>query len=47
MTLDNMRQQGVRGPAVYCLNHTCRHLFASTQAVFLSRGFAFASYSIQ
>ena len=25
MTLKNMREQGVRGLAVYCLNHTCRH----------------------
>jgi hypothetical protein len=25
MTLANMRQQGVRGIAVYCLNHSCRH----------------------
>ena len=25
MTLGNMREQGVRGLAVYCLNHTCRH----------------------
>ena len=25
MTLGNMREQGVRGLAVYCLNHSCRH----------------------
>jgi hypothetical protein len=25
MTLDNMREMGVRGLAVYCLNHACRH----------------------
>jgi hypothetical protein len=25
MTLGNMREQGVRGLAVYCLNHACRH----------------------
>ena len=25
MTLGNMRRQGVRGLAVYCLNHACRH----------------------
>jgi hypothetical protein len=25
MTLGNMREQGVRGLAVYCLNHECRH----------------------
>ena len=25
MTLGNMRKQGVRGLAVYCLNHVCRH----------------------
>ena len=25
MTFGNMREQGVRGLAVYCLNHSCRH----------------------
>jgi hypothetical protein len=25
MTLGNMRRLGVRGLAVYCLNHNCRH----------------------
>jgi hypothetical protein len=25
MDLANMRRQGVRGLAVYCLNHSCRH----------------------
>jgi len=25
MTLGNMRELGVRGPAVYCLNSVCRH----------------------
>ena len=25
MTLGNMRQQGVRGLAVFCLNHACLH----------------------
>jgi hypothetical protein len=25
MKLGNMREQGVRGLAVYCLNHSCRH----------------------
>jgi hypothetical protein len=25
MTLGNMRELGVRGLAVYCLNHACRH----------------------
>jgi hypothetical protein len=25
MTLGNMREQGVRGLAVYCLNHACPH----------------------
>ena len=25
MTLKNMREQGVRGLAVYCLNHACLH----------------------
>jgi hypothetical protein len=25
MDLGNMREQGVRGPAVYCLNHACLH----------------------
>lgn len=25
MTLGNMRQQGVRGLAVHCLNHACGH----------------------
>jgi hypothetical protein len=25
MTIGNMREQGVRGLAVYCLNSSCRH----------------------
>jgi hypothetical protein len=25
MTLGNMRELGVRGLAVYCVNHACRH----------------------
>jgi hypothetical protein len=25
MTLGNMREQGVRGLAVYCLDHACLH----------------------
>jgi hypothetical protein len=25
MTLGNMREQGVRGLTVYCLNHACQH----------------------
>jgi hypothetical protein len=25
MTLGNMRELGVRGLAVHCLNHACRH----------------------
>jgi hypothetical protein len=25
LTLGNMRELGVRGLAVYCLNHACRH----------------------
>jgi hypothetical protein len=29
MTLGNMGEQGVRGLAVYCLNHACRHSIRS------------------